>query len=227
MASNNCRREYVDVSVPVRGRRAWARFVTPVLFVLLLAVNVVGMVRLGQASHGFAVGFVTLNLIWLSFEAPVTFRPPRHPPREVATLLVYGLARLAVVGAAVIGPLPWHRIGPVVVVPVVVFVCGVVLRLVAMRTLGRGYSQHVVRRDDHMIVHTGPYRVVRHPAYAGMVLGHLGLVLFFLNPASVALFVVLVGAIGWRIRVEERELAALPRYREYALGRPRLLPGVW
>lgn len=107
------------------------------------------------------------------------------------------VSRLAVVGAAVIGPLPWHRIGPAAAVPVVVFVCGVVLRLAAMRTLGRGYSRHVVRRDDHMIVHTGPYRVVRHPTY------------------------------GWRIRVEERELAALPRYREYALGRPRLLPGVW
>jgi protein-S-isoprenylcysteine O-methyltransferase Ste14 len=209
----------------------WAKFITPALFVVGLVINVVALVRFAggpdQPLDGFATGFVGLNLAWLLLEVPVTFRLPATPPREVATLLTYGLARAATIGAALLGPLPWHRLGPVAAIPVVVFACGVALRLVAMRTLGRFYSHHVIRRDDHVIVHTGPYRVIRHPAYAGMVLGHLGLVLFFLNPAAVVLFLALVAAIGWRIRVEERELVALPAYRTYALGRPRLLPGVW
>lgn len=107
------------------------------------------------------------------------------------------------------------------------FAGGVLLRLVAMRTLGKSYSHHVIRRDDHAIVRTGLYRLIRHPAYAGMLLGHAGLVLFFLNWASLPLLVALAVVLGWRIRVEERELLVIPAYREYAAGRPRLVPGVW
>ena len=210
---------------------SWRRFITPVLFVLAVAVNVVALVRLaggpGEPVYRFATAFAAVNLAWLLAEIPVTVRLPRTPPREVATLLGYGLTRVATVGAALLGPLAWHRLSPLSAVPVVVFAVGVGLRLVAMRTLGRFYSHHVIRRADHSVVRTGPYRVVRHPAYAGMVLAHLGLVLFFLNTFSAVLFVALVAVIGWRIRVEERALVVLPAYREYALGRPRLLPGVW
>lgn len=213
------------------AERSWRRFITPALFVIAVAVNVVALVRLaggpGEPVYRFATAFAAVNLVWLLAEVPVTFRLPRTPPREVATLLAYGITRVAMVSAALLGPLTWHRLSPLAVVPVVVFAVGVGLRLVAMRTLGGFYSHHVIRRADHSVVRTGPYRVIRHPAYAGMVLAHLGLVLFFFNAFSAVLFVALVAVIGWRIRVEERELVVLPAYREYALGRPRLLPGVW
>ncbi len=213
------------------GHGTWSRFITPALFVLAVVVNVTGLLRLLDGADDpvrrFAAAFVVLNLVWLLLEVPVTFRLPRTPPREVATLLGYGLTRVVLVAAAVTGPLPWRRLTPLAAFAVVVFGCGVGLRIVAMRTLGRFYSHHVIRRADHSIVRTGPYLVVRHPAYAAMVLGHLGLVLFFLNPLSVLLLVALVAAICWRIHVEERELVVLPAYREYAVSRPRLLPGVW
>ncbi|HEX4701849.1 MAG TPA: isoprenylcysteine carboxylmethyltransferase family protein [Pseudonocardiaceae bacterium] len=205
------------------------RYVTPALFVAILGANVVGLLgkRLDDPVERFAALFIVLNILWLLLEIPVTFRVPAARPREVATLLAYGVLRFGTVTAAVVGPLPWHLLTPFAVLPLLLFGSGVVLRLVAIRVLGRFYSHHVIRRDDHAIVRTGPYRVIRHPAYAGMMLGHLGLVLFFLNPLSVPLFLALTVAIGWRIRVEERELLILPAYREYATSRPRLLPGVW
>jgi protein-S-isoprenylcysteine O-methyltransferase Ste14 len=205
------------------------RHVTPALFVVIITANVVGLLekRLDDPVQRFAALFIALNILWLLLEIPISFRPPSAPPREVATLLAYGVLRVATVTAAVVLPPPWHRLTPFVAIPLLLFGFGVVLRLVAIRVLGRFYSHHVIRRADHAIVRTGPYQVIRHPAYAGMILGHLGLVLFFLNPLSVPLFLALVVAIGWRIRVEERELLVLPAYRDYATSRPRLLPGVW
>lgn len=209
----------------------WKAYIGPALFVIGVVVGVAGLVvQLRQAAeplHLFASVFAAVNLAWIVMEAPITLRRPSAPPKEVSTLVAYGLVRMSTVGAAVLGPIAWPNLSAFVVVPVLIFVAGVVLRTVAMRSLGRFYSHHVIRRDDHAIIQSGPYRIIRHPAYSGMLLGHVGLVLFFLNWGSVLLLVALAAVINWRIRVEERALLVIPAYRQYATGRPRLVPGVW
>jgi protein-S-isoprenylcysteine O-methyltransferase Ste14 len=76
----------------------------------------------------------------------------------------------------------------------------------------------------------GPYRVIRHPSYAGMLLAVIGLGLFLENWLSViTLTVATVCGLVFRIRVEER---ALERdvgdgYRRYAATHKRLVPFVW
>jgi protein-S-isoprenylcysteine O-methyltransferase Ste14 len=75
----------------------------------------------------------------------------------------------------------------------------------------------------------GPYRLVRHPGYVGMVIGQLALALVLgswwtLVPAALSLTCFVA-----RTALEDRTLQAeLPGYREYAQRtRYRLLPGVW
>jgi protein-S-isoprenylcysteine O-methyltransferase Ste14 len=210
--------------------RALTGYIGPILFLIGVVINVAGLALharlITEPPHGYAVVFVAANLAWLLLEAPITFRRPGTPPTEVATLITYGVARMATVAAAVLGPVR-ESASALLVPAALIFLCGVLLRLIAMRVLGNFYSHHVIRRDDHSIVRTGPYRFVRHPAYAGMLLGHVGLVLFFLNWASVALLVALALALRWRIRVEERALLVIPAYQNYAAGRRRLIPGVW
>jgi protein-S-isoprenylcysteine O-methyltransferase Ste14 len=47
----------------------------------------------------------------------------------------------------------------------------------ARRHLGRNWSAHVVVKEDHALVRTGPYRYVRHPIYTGILFGMLGMAL--------------------------------------------------
>ena len=48
-------------------------------------------------------------------------------------------------------------------------------------TLGRFFRTKVLVLDDHRLVTSGPYRVLRHPAYTGSILTLAGLGLAFGN----------------------------------------------
>ncbi|TDB92341.1 isoprenylcysteine carboxylmethyltransferase family protein [Actinomadura sp. 7K534] len=181
----------------------------------------------GGAPGKVAAALLAAYLGWLLLEAPVTFRRAAAPPADARTLLPYALARILLVASASFAPLPWDAWSPWQAVPAAVFGAGVLLRQAAIRTLGRFYSHHVMRQDGHRVVTGGLYGVVRHPAYAGMLLANAGFAAFFAGPACAAALLLLGAAVVWRIRVEERALADVPGYRGYAAGRPRLLPGVW
>jgi protein-S-isoprenylcysteine O-methyltransferase Ste14 len=95
----------------------------------------------------------------------------------------------------------------------------------------RYFSSYVriQKTRQHQVVDQGPYRIVRHPGYAGNLLAYLG-VPFLLNSwwtfAAVALaFVVFV----LRTAKEDRYLQEnLPGYTAFSQRtRYRLLPGVW
>jgi protein-S-isoprenylcysteine O-methyltransferase Ste14 len=81
----------------------------------------------------------------------------------------------------------------------------------------------------HVVCDSGPYRIVRHPGYAGNILPLPGIVLalssvWTLIPAAAALVI----AVG-RTALEDRALQEeLPGYREYARRvRYRLIPGIY
>jgi protein-S-isoprenylcysteine O-methyltransferase Ste14 len=82
---------------------------------------------------------------------------------------------------------------------------------------------------DHSVVTTGPYRIVRHPGYVGMILASLSppLIigsLYALIPAGLGVVLIAI-----RTYLEDKTLRnELNGYTEYAKGvRYRLLPGVW
>jgi protein-S-isoprenylcysteine O-methyltransferase Ste14 len=81
----------------------------------------------------------------------------------------------------------------------------------------------------HVVCDSGPYRIVRHPGYAGNVLPLPGLVLalsskWTLIPAAAALIIILI-----RTALEDRTLQEeLPGYRDYARRvRYRLFPWIY
>jgi protein-S-isoprenylcysteine O-methyltransferase Ste14 len=92
------------------------------------------------------------------------------------------------------------------------------------------YSVVRIQVDQgHVVCDSGPYRIVRHPGYAGNIPPLLGIVLAFgsvwtLIPAAVALIITVI-----RTALEDQALQEeLPGYREYVRRvRYRLIPGIY
>jgi protein-S-isoprenylcysteine O-methyltransferase Ste14 len=109
--------------------------------------------------------------------------------------------------------------------------CGVALRAWCFRALGRYFTITVQTSTDQPIITAGPYRVLRHPAYAGLLLALIG-VAILTTPNWLSLVVlipvVLVGLV-YRIQVEERALLhdLGDTYRSFAATHKRLVPGIW
>jgi protein-S-isoprenylcysteine O-methyltransferase len=111
-----------------------------------------------------------------------------------------------------------------------VIVAGLALRWWAVLTLRRFFTVDVAIHAGHQLVETGPYRVVRHPAYAGSLLSFAGLSLCVSSWVSALVILVpIAAAFLYRVQVEERALlGAFPsEYRAYAARTARLLPGVY
>ncbi len=145
------------------------------------------------------------------------------------TCEAYALARLLTVVTALSVDSVWTAPGLWLLLGVVLFVGGILLRASAIRTLGRSYSHRVRKPEAENIIDNGPYRFLRHPAYSGMLLAHTGFVLLFFSWPLVLVFTaVFIPVLVRRILLEERYLLTiLPAYGLFAQGRARLVPGIW
>jgi len=95
----------------------------------------------------------------------------------------------------------------------------------------RFFSSHVRIQTDrgHAVVNGGPYRFVRHPSYAGVLLAWIATPVFFSSYWAAIPVVLAIIVVVLRTALEDRTLQAeLPGYRDYALiVRFRLVPGIW
>ena len=118
--------------------------------------------------------------------------------------------------------------GPVVGwIGVAVMVCGLALRLWSQAVLGRYYTTTLRHDDDQPILASGPYRLLRHPGYAGLLLAWVGAGLATANWAvASAVTLLMVVAYSYRIAAEEAMLVSAfgGRYEEYMARTWRLVP---
>ena len=106
---------------------------------------------------------------------------------------------------------------------------GLAVRIWSMRTLGSAYSRTLRTAGDQRVVEDGPYRLIRHPGYAGSLLVWTGFALSSGSLPVVAMVSQLLGrAYGRRITAEETLLLRdLPGYVAYSRRTKRLVPFVW
>ncbi len=133
-------------------------------------------------------------------------------------------APLVTAGLTLPGP-PWALLAA----GLALYVLGQALRGWAISTLGDWFQGALVVQDDQRLVESGPYRLIRHPAYAGGIVRAAGLGLVLDNWLSLALLVAgMTAFVAVRIRREEAVLVGgLEPYATYRRRTARLLPGIW
>ena len=166
----------------------------------------------------------------------LTRRRDGIPSQDRATLWVIALATRGAAAAAILiaADIPSLRAGAnnwgTLAAGMAVAVAGTALRGWAIVTLGRHFRRVVTIEPGQTLIRAGPYRWLRHPSYAGLLLVYagLGLALGSWVSAAAAPAILLVGLLP-RIRVEEKALAtAFPaEYPDYAGSTARVLPHVW
>jgi protein-S-isoprenylcysteine O-methyltransferase Ste14 len=121
--------------------------------------------------------------------------------------------------------------GPIIqFIGCVLFLLGYSVVIWAMYT--NQFFSSVVRiqtERDHVAVTGGPYHIVRHPGYVGMMTSALGGVLWLGSPWAMIPYGFYVVIVIVRTSLEDKTLQAeLPGYAEYAgHTRYRLIPGIW
>ena len=118
--------------------------------------------------------------------------------------------------------------GQIPISPVVGFtlqVGGILLSLMALLVLGKSFG---IVAADRGLVTSGPYRVVRHPAYAAYLVSELGFLMLNFSAFNVALLTIVWTLQISRVVAEERVFSGDPAYAEYKTLVPkRLIPAVW
>jgi len=152
--------------------------------------------------------------------------------QDRSTLLVVWLVIMVSVAAGIYvakhwpaAALPHHR--SFMFAGVALFVIGLFLRWWAIITLGRFFTVDVAIEPDHELIERGPFRMVRHPSYTGVLLAFVGLALTLGNWAALLAILVPIGAAFiHRMNVEESALSGAlgPQYTDYMRRTNRLVP---
>ena len=115
-------------------------------------------------------------------------------------------------------------------VALLAMLAGMVLTFRAMQA-NRFFSSHVRIQHDrgHTVVSEGPYRILRHPGYAGAILYNLGAPVLLGSGVALSVGAAMAVLVVVRTVFEDRVLRReLPGYQEYAARvRYRLVPWVW
>lgn len=109
------------------------------------------------------------------------------------------------------------------------YAVGFLLMIFAPLYLGRQFSAYVTLQEDHELVTTGPFAVLRHPRYAGCVYWGLGLPLVFASLPGLVVGIIYGALFLWRIHDEERLLDEhfQQEWRTYAGRTKRLVPYIY
>lgn len=152
--------------------------------------------------------------------------------KVLAPLMALSLVFPLVIVAGLDHRFAWSPVFPlwIIVLGIILITLGYAFGVWAL-VENRFFSSVVRIQTDrgHVVCDSGPYRIVRHPGYAGSIPPLLGIVLalgslWTLIPAAVALVIAVI-----RTALEDRTLQEeLPGYQEYARRvRYRLIPGIY
>jgi protein-S-isoprenylcysteine O-methyltransferase Ste14 len=129
-------------------------------------------------------------------------------------------------------PLPWlyQQLWPVGIWPfwlgAAVTVAGLLFAVWARSYLGRNWSSSVTMKQGHELITSGPYGVVRHPIYTGILTGFLGMAIAISQVRGFIVVVLILFAYWTKLRIEEQWMRSQfgEAYATYAQHTTALVP---
>jgi protein-S-isoprenylcysteine O-methyltransferase Ste14 len=117
-----------------------------------------------------------------------------------------------------VGPLAWRLLPawpPIAWTGLALTVSGCAFAIWARLLLGRNWSGTVTVKEDHQLMRTGPYAIVRHPIYSGGLLALLGAALVLDELRGFAGLAVTF--VGWSMKLRLEEAFMIEQFGdEYA-----------
>lgn len=103
---------------------------------------------------------------------------------------------------------------------------GIAFMVWARVHLGGNWSGRVTLKHDHELIRTGPYALVRHPIYSGLLLALLGTAIALGEWSTAVAFVFITAAFWRKLQIEEKYLAEnfAGDYARYRAEVPALIP---
>ena len=108
----------------------------------------------------------------------------------------------------------------------VVTLGGLMFSVWGRRYLGSNWSQEVTLKKNHELITSGPYALVRHPIYTGLLLGFLGCALARGEWRGLLAVLLVFAALWHKLRLEEKWMRARfgLSYEAYSRRVSALLP---
>ncbi len=105
---------------------------------------------------------------------------------------------------------------------------GVAFAIWARLTIGRNWSGTVTLKQDHTLIQRGPYRIVRHPIYSGILLAMLGTAIGVGHVRGLMGFAMVLLALRFKWKIEERFMVEQfgEQYMRYRHDVKAVIPGV-
>ena len=179
----------------------------------------------------FPVVWIVFFLYW-QIKAVNTKTTQRLEPAASRILRVFiVLIAIALLSTTRI-PLPWLylQFWPVGLWPfwlgAAVTIAGLLFAVWARVHLGRNWSRSVTIKQDHELITTGPYAVVRHPIYTGVLTGLLGTAIALSQVRGFVALVLFFLAFWIKLRMEEQWMRSQfgERYATYVHQTAALVP---
>ena len=93
---------------------------------------------------------------------------------------------------------------PIQILSVLFVIFGLVIAIIARRTLADNWSGMIELKKGHELITKGIYGYMRHPIYTGLLLMGFGTVLFFETPYLILTFVLMIVLLIIKLRKEEQ-----------------------
>jgi protein-S-isoprenylcysteine O-methyltransferase Ste14 len=181
--------------------------------------------------------FACMWLAWVAYWWILSYRVKATARRESVHSRLSYIVPLALAGVLLFTPsfpipvlrarfLPlaeWQVWGGVGAVFVVV---GLLFTVWARVHLGRNWSGIITLKEDHELITSGPYRIVRHPIYTGLLLAFLGQAIAWGEWRGLVVMPIAVWAFWRKLRLEERWMLEQfgDKYRAYRQRVAALIP---